>query len=67
MHKTIDEIDAVKMMRTIREKLSEIYATNREQQRKDLEAVGQKYGIQNSATQIDRTEHPRGSITLTKP
>ena len=37
--------DAVRMMREIRDKLSEIYTKDPEAEKRDLEAIRVKYGI----------------------
>jgi|LGVF01.1.fsa_nt_gb hypothetical protein len=39
------KFDAVKMMREIRDKLSDIYSKDPEAEKKDLEAIRRKYGI----------------------
>jgi hypothetical protein len=39
------KFDAVKMMREIRDKLSEIYVKDPEAEKIDLEAIKSKYGI----------------------
>ncbi|MCH7760602.1 hypothetical protein IIA15_04265 [candidate division TA06 bacterium] len=41
------KIDAVKMMRKIREKLSRIYAKDPEKEKRDLEIVRKKYGMKD--------------------
>jgi len=40
------EFDAVRMMREIRDKLSKRYARNPEAEKRDLEDIRRKYGIQ---------------------
>jgi hypothetical protein len=39
------KIDVVRMMREIRDKLSEIYTKDPEAEKRDLEAIRVKYGI----------------------
>jgi hypothetical protein len=39
------KFDAVKMMREIRDKLSETYSKDPEAEKKDLETIRRKYGI----------------------
>jgi hypothetical protein len=39
------KIDTVRMMREIRDKLSEIYTKDPEAEKRDLEAIRVKYGI----------------------
>jgi hypothetical protein len=40
-----EKFDAVRMMREIRDKLSEIYTKDPEAEKRDLEAINVKYGI----------------------
>jgi len=39
------KFDAVRMMREVRDKLSEIYSKDPEAEKRDLEAIRRKYGI----------------------
>jgi len=41
------EFDAVKMMRDIRDKLSEKYLKDPEAQKRDLDRINKKYGIKD--------------------
>ena len=46
--KKAKKFDAVKMMREIREKLSEAYLKNHEKERQDLTIIRKKHGISPS-------------------